>query len=351
MTELKPVVWNKTNLRVLDRSLNKYIECSNHYEIAEIIKTIGNSYVKIIELYGLVLAAQKLIKSNGQEVTSWDETFELLEIAAKQINEDSYRLFDILKEVKRSIADEAFSDTLLERILLSIASTMEEKENKINEGISKHSAAFIENGMQILLHHYSPISLIPLLASYNKGKKFTVYCCETRPLLQGSKITALELKKAGIDCNVVCDNSVAHLMCQKRIDMVIVDAKKIAKNGDLISVAGTYQLAVTSRYHDVPFVVIAPFSALDIRLPNGDNFVTKVKSPEEITHIDGHKITDSSVYNPDFDVTPYPLITAIVTNEGIISPVNEDSIKNLLKRPVKFDTMVHIKNGNSNIYL
>jgi len=163
-----------------------------------------------------------------------------------------------------------------------------------------------------------------------EGKKIKVFACETRPLLQGARLTTWELKKKGIDVTLICDNMAATLMQQGKIDRVIAGADRIAANGDVANKIGTYSLAVLAAYHKVPFYIAAPASTFDLKIKSGKDIPIEQRSREEITSLfSKNPIAPSGVkvYNPAFDVTPHDLITAIITDRGVIQPPYKTNIK------------------------
>lgn len=161
------------------------------------------------------------------------------------------------------------------------------------------------------------------------GHAFTVYCDETRPLLQGSRLTAWELRQAGIEAVVITDNMAAQVMREGRVQMVITGADRIAANGDAANKIGTYGVAILAARHGIPFYVAAPTSTFDLALPNGQAIPIEQRGREEITHGFGRATAPDgvAVYAPAFDVTPAELITAIITDRGLIQPVNEDNVR------------------------
>ena len=164
------------------------------------------------------------------------------------------------------------------------------------------------------------------------GLRFKVYCDETRPLLQGSRLTAWELHQAGIDAVVLTDSMAGALMRSGSIGMVIVGADRIAANGDAANKIGTYGLAVLASHHDIPFYVAAPQSTFDLSLADGGGIPIEMRGGDEITHGFGRQTAPDGIetWSPAFDVTPAEMITGIVTDLGIISPVSEDRIRDLI---------------------
>lgn len=165
-----------------------------------------------------------------------------------------------------------------------------------------------------------------------QGKRLKVFACETRPLLQGARLTAWELTKKGVDVTLICDNMAATLMKQGKIDKIIAGADRIAANGDAANKIGTYSLAVLAKYHKIPFYIAAPVSTFDTNIKTGKEIVIEERPSEEVTSLFFKKplvCKGVKVYNPAFDVTPYDLITAIITDKGIIKKPYNRNIKNI----------------------
>ena len=161
-----------------------------------------------------------------------------------------------------------------------------------------------------------------MYSAKKKKKKFKVYACETRPLLQGARLTTWELLRARIDTTLICDNMAASLMKQGKIDAIFAGADRIATNGDAANKIGTYSLAVLAKYHKIPFYIVSPRSTFDMGIRSGKQIPIEQRSKEEVTSFGGRSTAprDVKAYNPAFDVTDHKLITAIVTEEGIIHP-------------------------------
>ncbi len=197
--------------------------------------------------------------------------------------------------------------------------TLLEDDIQMCQAIGQHGAPLIEEGMGILTHCNAGAlatgdygtALSPMYAAHDKGRKFTVYSDETRPLLQGSRLTAWELQQSGIDVVTICDNMAAQVMKEGKIDLVLVGSDRIAANGDVANKIGTYGLAVLAKHHDIPFYVAAPTSTIDTALEHGDLIPIEKRDPAEVGAADGVR-----VYNPAFDVTPNELVSGIITENG-----------------------------------
>ncbi|WP_372845142.1 S-methyl-5-thioribose-1-phosphate isomerase [Pontiella sp.] len=212
-------------------------------------------------------------------------------------------------------------DLKLELVLEGLAILAE--DIRMCRAIGAHGAPLIEAGMGILTHCNAGAlatgdfgtALAPMYAAHDAGRRFTVYSDETRPLNQGSRLTAWELHRAGIDVVTICDNMAAQVMKEGKIDLVIVGSDRIAANGDAANKIGTYGLAVLAKHHGIPFYVAAPTSTIDTALATGARIPIEHRAAAEIGAADGVR-----VYNPAFDVTPHELISGIVTENGLHRP-------------------------------
>jgi methylthioribose-1-phosphate isomerase len=208
------------------------------------------------------------------------------------------------------------------------ALTIFEEDLEINRKIGEYGRRLIGNGDRILTHCNAGAlatagygtALGVLQAAWFQGKRFHVYVDETRPLLQGARLTAWELTQAGIPATLITDNMAAWVMKKKEIDLVLVGADRIARNGDTANKVGTYGLAILSKWHGVPFYVAAPSSTIDFRLANGLRIPIEERASAEVTCVQGRCIAPdgTQVFNPAFDVTPQSFINAIITEKGII---------------------------------
>ncbi|MCX7765848.1 MAG: S-methyl-5-thioribose-1-phosphate isomerase, partial [Candidatus Sumerlaeia bacterium] len=168
-----------------------------------------------------------------------------------------------------------------------------------------------------------------IYTAHKQGKKVEVYVDETRPLLQGARLTAWELHKAKIPVTLICDNMAGSLMAQGKIDVVVVGADRITQSGDFANKVGTYALAVLAHYHKIKFYVAAPLSSFDLQIKTGKDIPIEFRSETEVTHIGGKRIAIKGVqvYNPAFDITPARFVTAFITETGIIKPPFSKEIK------------------------
>lgn len=226
----------------------------------------------------------------------------------------------------------------IKRLLLKQAQDVIEEDRKICRRIGEHGAKLFKSGENILTVCNAGIlatidygtALGVIYRAKQERKRLKVYACETRPLLQGARLTTWELKRKGIDVTLICDNMAGALMKQGRIDRVIAGADRIAANGDTANKIGTYNLAVLSRYHRIPFYIAAPSSTFDLSIKSGSAIPIEQRSGKEVTELFFKRpiaTGGTKVYNPAFDVTPASLITAIITEQGIIRPPYLQNIK------------------------
>jgi methylthioribose-1-phosphate isomerase len=228
------------------------------------------------------------------------------------------------------------------RSLLAEARAIEEEDRRMCRAIGEHGSFLIAPESGVLTHCNAGAlatadygtALAVMFVAAEQGKKFHVLVDETRPLLQGARLTAWELQQRGIDCTLICDSMAGLVMKEKRVQLVIVGADRIAANGDTANKIGTYSVALLAQAHGIPFYVAAPSSTFDLALACGDAIPIEQRDPREITHAFGRPTAPEGVrvYNPAFDVTPARLIAGIITEKGIIQPVNEANIRAVLEQ-------------------
>jgi methylthioribose-1-phosphate isomerase len=225
--------------------------------------------------------------------------------------------------------------------MLAEAHAIAAEDEAMCAAMGRHGAALVPDGAGVLTHCNTGslatagmgTALAALLTAAGQGKRIHVYADETRPLLQGARLTAWELLQAGVDVTLICDSMAAQVMKEGRVHLAIVGADRIAANGDTANKIGTYGVALLARAHGVPFYVAAPSSTFDLSLPTGDGIPIEQRDPREVTHGFGRQTAPDGVrvYNPAFDVTPAGLIAGIVTEKGLIQPVNEQTIRERLQ--------------------
>jgi methylthioribose-1-phosphate isomerase len=243
-----------------------------------------------------------------------------------------------IREMPRSPIDQSDAEPA-KNTLLNEAKSIEKEGREMCCAIGQHGAELVPEG-GVLTHCNAGalatagggLALSLLYEAHARGKQFRVYADETRPLLQGSRLTAWELLQAGIDVTLLCDNMAASLMASGVVQMVLVGADRIAANGDTANKIGTYGVALLANAHSIPFYVAAPSSTFDLTITSGDQIPIEQRNPEEVTHGFGSATAPAGVhvYNPAFDVTPAHLIAGIVTEKGVVRPVNEATVRRTL---------------------
>lgn len=224
--------------------------------------------------------------------------------------------------------------------LLEEARRIHDEDRALCRAIGRHGAALLQDGMGVLTHcnagalaasEYGT-ALAVIYAAHEAGKRLHVYADETRPLLQGARLTAWELVQRGIDTTLICDSMAAQVMREGRVQAVITGADRVAANGDVANKIGTYSVAVLAEAHRIPFYVAAPCSTFDRELPDGNRIPIEQRDPREVTHGFGRQTAPDGVqvFNPAFDVTPARLIRALITDRGVITPVDGQRIVDVL---------------------
>lgn len=310
-----------------------YLECTKPEEVAEAIKALrvrGAPAIGVAAAYGVVLGAEaqtcgaEARTCSGKEHPSnnIDETIKLL----AGTRPTAVNLFWALKRMEECARkNQGVSD--LKAVLLQEAIRIHEDDRLKCQKMGEYGASLIKDGDTILTHCNAGAlatggmgtALAAIYTAKAQGKKIKVFADETRPLLQGARLTTWELMQAGIDVTLICDNMAAAVMKQGKINLVIVGADRIAKNGDVANKIGTYGVAVLAREHNIPFYVIAPTSTFDLSIEDGSQIPIEERNSEEVTHGFGRQTAPSGVkvYSPAFDVTPHRFIKAIITENGI----------------------------------
>jgi len=332
------------HLRLLDQTLLPidvcFIDCMDIATVHEAIRSLrvrGAPAIGITAAMG-VLVGLKNIPSGTLIKKHYEDTDNYLRTSRPT----AVNLFWALDRMKRKfieIADLPDQRTILS-ILLEEALLIEKEDRAMCQSIGKIGANIVQDGFGILTHCNTGglataaygTALSVIFTAYEQGKSIHVFCDETRPLMQGARLTSWELLQAGIPATLICDSMAAQVMKEGKINMVIVGADRIAANGDSANKIGTYGLSVLAHAHKIPFYVAAPSSTFDLSIEDGSGIPIEQRNPKEITEPFGKQVapTGVSVYNPAFDVSPAHLITGIITEKSLITPVNAKNIKNSL---------------------
>lgn len=320
---IKTIEWKNNAVRIIDQTRLphklSFINCRDVKTLVSAIKKLkvrGAPALGVAAGFGVVLGANNIKKTIAQLAGS---------------RPTAVNLFWALKRMERSaIAHKSLGLKALKRALLETALKIQDEDKKTCRKMAEHGASLIKSGDNILTHCNAGAlatadygtALGVLYKAKSEGKKIKVYADETRPLLQGARLTVWELMREGIDTTLICDNMAASLMALGRVDKIFVGADRIAANGDTANKIGTYSLAVSAKYHNIPFYVVAPVSTIDFKIKSGKEIPIEERHADEVRSFGKAKIAQASVkvWNPAFDVTPHNLITAIITEKGIFKP-------------------------------
>lgn len=319
------------------------IELTSVEAVWEAIKSLrirGAPAIGIAAAYGTVLGMQAF---SDQNPDTWLAQLEKVTGYLAGSRPTAVNLFWALDRQKccaRRARDNGEVPDELLRALLKESQKIHEEDRQMCRAIGRWGADLLDENMGVLTHCNAGglatsdygTALAVIYAAEEAGKRLSVYADETRPLLQGARLTAWELQQRGVEVTVICDSMAAQVMREKKIGAVITGADRIAANGDVANKIGTYQVALVAAAHEIPFYVAAPSNSFDLTLSSGEQIPIEQRDPSEITHGFGRQTTPDAIkiYNPAFDVTPAHLITAIICERGIIRPVNQREIEKTL---------------------
>jgi len=332
---IAPVRWEADRLLLLDQTKLPGTEversCTGWEDVAEAIRTLvvrGAPAIGVAAAFGIALAARQ------SPARSFDSLLEDLEVAIKGLaatRPTAVNLFWALDRMRQvTVASRPLPlDTIRER-LLAEAETIREEDIRANRAMGDHGASLVPAGARILTHCNAGAlatagygtALGVVRSAHALGKVALVWVDETRPVMQGSRLTAWECVREGIPHRLIADVAAASVMARGEVDLVVTGADRIAANGDTANKIGTYALAVLAHHHGVPFYVAAPFSTIDLALPTGTRIPIEERDASEVRAFGGTPTApaESPVYNPAFDVTPARLISAIITERGVFRP-------------------------------
>lgn len=301
-----------------------YKDLTDYRDIIVSIKKLevrGAPAIGIAAAYALAIAARQTATTNLTELGKLADEIK----AARPTAVNLMWAIDRMVSVATSAAPN--SNQQLVDLLWREAEAIHNEDRELCRKIGEFGATLINDGDTILTHCNAGAiatggigtALGAIYTAHQQGKKISVIADETRPLLQGARLTTWELQQAGIPVTLISDNMAGMMMKQGKVNLCIVGADRIAKNGDAANKIGTYSVAVLARHHNIPFYVAAPYSTFDDTTPDGDAIVIEERDPVEVTHGFGRQTAPNgiAVYNPAFDVTPFELITAFVTDRGI----------------------------------
>ncbi|MFA7237903.1 MAG: S-methyl-5-thioribose-1-phosphate isomerase [Phycisphaeraceae bacterium] len=315
------------HLRLLDQTQLPtqvtYMDCDDVETVWDAIKRLavrGAPAIGVAAGYGCVIAAQRGEFREGADYLATSRP-------------TAVNLFWAIDRMKRSGGDSPES-------LLAEAKRIHAEDAAMCHRIGEHGLRLMPENGGVLTHCNAGAlatagigtATAPMYLAHDRGRKLKVYCDETRPLLQGARLTAWELSRAGIDVTLICDDMAGWLMRQGKVKAVIVGADRITANGDAANKIGTYGVAVMAKHHGIPFYVAAPGSTFDLTLRSGEGIPIEHRDSKEVAEGFGKRTAaEVDIWNPAFDVTPADLIGAIITDRGVIEPVNEQNVRKMFE--------------------
>ncbi len=318
-----------------------FIDCRDIETVWQAIKKLsvrGAPAIGVAAAYGVVIGMQN---SADADTTTFDSQLKQTCDYLAGSRPTAINLFWALDRMQRcatNCADQPSAVRL--QNLLDEAKAIEAEDQEMCAAMGRCGAELLTNGQTVLTHCNAGglatagdgTALSVFFAAAEAGKEIHVYADETRPLLQGARLTTWELQQRGIPCTLICDSVAGWAMKEDRVDAVVTGADRIAGNGDAANKIGTYSVALLAKIHGIPFYVAAPSSTFDLSLSSGEQIPIEERLPEEVTEGFGFRTApaDVGVYNPAFDVTPAELISAIITEKGLIEPVNAERIREVL---------------------
>jgi len=342
--------WTEQGVRFLDQTKlpteEIYVTCETYQQVADVIRNMvvrGAPAIGVAAAMGIALGVKN---SSAETVGGLKKDFDQI---CKVIGETRPTAVNLFWAIRRM--QDKFESLRIRPIgqireaIIEEAQSMHAEDIAANQAMGRHGAALMPNSGGVLTHCNAGAlatagygtALGVIRAAVEQGKKIHVYADETRPFLQGSRLTAWELMKDGIPTTVISDNMAGAVMRQGKIEAIVVGADRIAANGDVANKIGTYTVAVLAKEHGIPFYVAAPISTVDLNTPDGSMIPIEERNAKEVTHIAGRQMVPDgvSVENPAFDVTPARYVAAIITENGIARAPYEQSLRKLAVNPAE----------------
>jgi methylthioribose-1-phosphate isomerase len=340
---VKTIQWKNDRVIMLDQRLlpqkEVYRVCRDYQEVAAAIRDMvirGAPAIGVAAAMGVALGGLKVAPK------SFDREFEKIVLTLGKTRPTAVNLFWALQRMREVYLRTRSSGVeSVQRALKDAALNIFKEDIAANKQLGKYGAGLMRHAKQIMTHCNAGAlatagygtALGVLRALKESGSKFEVLVNETRPFLQGARLTAWELKKEKIPATLVTDNMAGYLMQKGRVDAVVVGCDRVAANGDVANKIGTYIIAVLAKRHGIPFYVAGPISSIDINCPSGNDIPIEQRDPKEVSHIFGKPLAPKGmkVFNPAFDVTPQELVSAIITEKGVINPPYQRNIANYVR--------------------
>ncbi|HXO39066.1 MAG TPA: S-methyl-5-thioribose-1-phosphate isomerase [Candidatus Acidoferrum sp.] len=341
---IRTLEWTSQGVRFIDQTRlpmeEVFVTCQTYQEVATAIRDMvvrGAPAIGVAAAMGIALGVQHSVAT---DIATLRTEFGQICRTMGETRPTAVNLFWAIRRMQQTFEAAAPQGVHQVKVtLVEEAQKMLVEDIAANEAMGRHGATLMPSSGGVLTHCNAGAlatcgygtALGVIRAAIDSGKKLHVFADETRPFLQGSRLTAWELMKDGIQTTLIADNMAGSMMRQGKIKAVIVGADRIAANGDVANKIGTYSVAVLAKEHAIPFYVAAPWSTVDMNMPNGDGIPIEQRSPREVTHHAGKQVAPDGVLveNPAFDVTPNKYVTAIVTERGIARAPYGDALKEL----------------------
>lgn len=335
--------WTPQGVEMIDQTrlphVEEFVLCRNYKEVADAIQTMiirGAPAIGVAAAMGVAIGAQQA--SDDTFESEFEEICKTL-AATRPTAVNLFWGIERMKRLRQSLAGEPLA--VVREKLVAEAQEVHAEDIAINRKIGAFGAPLVPDGKTVLTHCNAGAlatagygtALGVIRAAVEAGKKIDVFADETRPFLQGSRLTVWELQKDGIDTTLITDNMAGHFLRSGRIGCVVVGADRIAANGDVANKIGTYGVAVLAKENGVPFYVAAPISTVDLKTPTGEQIPIEERASTEVTAMFGHKVApdNTKVKNPAFDVTPNRYVAGIITERGVATAPFEESLKKLVE--------------------
>jgi len=341
---IETLEWTDSGVRFIDQTKlptdETYVTCTTYGQVADVIRNMvvrGAPAIGVAAAMGVALGVKD---SKAESVGELKQDFDQICEVIGQTRPTAVNLFWAIRRMRDKFEQlRARSLPQIKQALIDEALRMHAEDIAANRAMGGFGATLMPESGGVLTHCNAGAlatcgygtALGVIRAAVEQGKKIHVFADETRPFLQGSRLTAWELMKDGIPTTVISDNMAGAMMKQGKISAIVVGADRIAANGDVANKIGTYTLSILAKAHGIPFYVAAPFSTIDLDTPDGSKIPIEQRSPREITHIAGKQLTPEGVEieNPAFDVTPAKYVTAIVTERGIVRAPYLEALRQL----------------------
>jgi len=343
---LQSVIWTGDKLDLLDQRLLPeeivYLPLTTSEDVWEAIRHLkvrGAPAIGIAAAYGVVLGSRDAA-TEGEWLADVKKHAEYL-ATSRPTAVNLFWALDRMKAAADRFSGEGLSLNGLKEALTNEAIAIQSEDEETNRLIGEHALGLFKDDMGVLTHCNAGglatakygTALAPFYLAKEQGMNIRVFADETRPVLQGARLTAFELQQAGVDVTLICDNMAGMVMSKGWVDAVIVGTDRVAANGDVANKIGTYSVAVLAKAHGIPFYVACPLSTIDLSTPTGAEIPIEERNAEEITEGFGKRTAPQGVkvFNPAFDVTPHEYVTAIITEKGIVTAPFEENLRKLFQ--------------------